>query len=138
MPNDEDWLRDPLREISTGSYKKLKNLPKEQQDRWESFHFSTRLKLEGADYFCRQVLGTASMPDTQGMPILAYKQLKWFLDAFFFELMAAYEMLLQELNALYECGVDINDPRLFNKLKETAEKVPFVRYKKGILKNLNK
>lgn len=103
MLDNEDWLGDPLAEISIGSYKfrKLKNLPKEQQDQWDSFHYATRLKLEGADYFCRQVLGAASMPDAQGMPSLAYKQLKWFLDAFFFELMSAYDVLLQELNIVY-------------------------------------
>ncbi len=99
----EDWLKDPLTEIGTGSYKsrKLKNLPKEQQDLWESFHFSTRLKLEGADYFCRQVLGMASRPDNLGFPLLAYRALNWYLDAFFFELTSAYDTLLQELNITY-------------------------------------
>ncbi|GAH63495.1 unnamed protein product, partial [marine sediment metagenome] len=84
MPNGEDWLRDPLRKIENGSYKrrKLKNLQDDKQnDLWWNFHFATRLKLDGADYFCRQLLGAASRPDELGLPLLAHRQLKWYLDA---------------------------------------------------------
>ena len=57
MPNDADWLQDPLMEIDRGTYKfhKLKSPDDEKQnDLWWSFHFATRLKLNGADHFCRQ------------------------------------------------------------------------------------
>jgi len=103
MPNGEDWLQDPLRIIEGGSYKsrKLKSHNEQQSSRWQSFHFATRLKLDGADHFCRQVLGAVSMPDNLGLPLLAHRQLKWYLDAFFFELMSAYDTLLQELNIVY-------------------------------------
>ena len=77
--------------------------------------FSTRLKLEGADYFCRQVLGAASMPYDLGLPLLAYNQLKWYLDAFFFELMSACDTLLQELNIVYayDLGLKPEDIRWY-------------------------
>ncbi|GAJ21203.1 unnamed protein product, partial [marine sediment metagenome] len=82
--------------------RKLKSPEDEKQnDSWWSFHFATRLKLDGADYFCRQVLGAASMPDYLGLPLLAHRQLTWHLDAFFFELMSACDTLLQELNIVY-------------------------------------
>ena len=120
MSDGEDWLQDPLREKGKGlyHYRNLKNLPKEQQAQWNSFHFSTRLKLEGADYFCRQVLGAASMPDDQGVHLLAYKQLEWYLDAFFFELMAACDTLLQELNTVYAYDLQLKPEAVrWNKIK---------------------
>ncbi len=109
MPYDEDWLQDPLREKVKGHYqrRKLKNADERQNSRWWSFHFSTRLKLDAADYFCRQLLGAASMPDDVGLPLLAHRQLKWNLDAFFFELMSAYDILLQELNIVYGLGLEL-------------------------------
>ena len=103
MPSNEDWLQDPLMEIGKGSYqyRKPKRLNEEDNNLWHGFHFSTRLKLDGADYFCRQVLGAASRPTELGLPLLAHRQLKWYLDAFFFELMSAYDTLLQELGVVY-------------------------------------
>lgn len=78
MPSNEDWLQDPLMEIGKGSYqyRKPKSPNGEEIKLWQGFHFSTRLKLDGADYFCRQVLGAASRPTELGLPLLAYKQLK--------------------------------------------------------------
>jgi len=103
MPNGEDWLQDPLMEIGKGSYqyRKPKSLDERQYELWRMFHFTTRLKLDAADHFCRQVLGAASMPEDLGLPLLAHRELKWYLDAFFFESMSAYEVLLQELNIVY-------------------------------------
>ena len=110
MPSNEDWLQDPLMEIGKGSYqyRKPKSLNDEQNDLWQGFHFSTRLKLDASDYFCRQVLGIASRPTELGLPLLAHRQLKWYLDAFFFELMSAYDTLLQEINVVYNLGIDID------------------------------
>lgn len=110
MPSNEDWLQDPLMEIGKGSYqyRKPKSLNDEQNDLWQGFHFSTRLKLDASDYFCRQVLGIASRPIELGLPLLAHRQLKWYLDAFFFELMSAYDTLLQEINVVYNLGIDID------------------------------
>ncbi len=103
MAIGEDWLQDPLRKIENGTYKtrKLKAHKDNQNDLWFSFHFATRLKLDGADFFCRQVLGAASMPDDLGLPLLAHRQKEWYLEAFFFELMSAHNTLLQELNIVY-------------------------------------
>ncbi len=103
MVDNGDWQKDPLRVIvdSSPKFLKLKNSKDNQNDRWRSFHFATRLKLDGADYFCRQALGAASRPDDLGLPLLAHRLIRWYLDAFFFELMAAYDTLLQELNTVY-------------------------------------
>jgi hypothetical protein len=99
----EDWLQDPLRKIDNNTYKtRTLKAPKDrQQEKWFSFHFATRLKLEEAVFFCRQVLGAASMPEDLGLPLLAHRQIEWYLEAFFFELMSAYDTLLQELNIIY-------------------------------------
>lgn len=101
--DNEDWLKDPLLEINLGSYKyrKLKSSGDKQNTLWTSRHFAIRLKLDGADFFCRQVLGAVSMPDDQGAYLLTYRLLDWNLSAFFFELMSAYDTLLQELNIVY-------------------------------------
>ena len=109
MPNSEDWLQDPLMRIDRVSYKyhRLKSPADKQDELWQIFHFSTRLKLDGVAHFYRQVVGAASMPDDVGLPLLAYSQLKWYLDAFFFELTSAYETLLQELNIIYAYDLEL-------------------------------
>jgi len=91
----EDWLQDPLMEISKGSYqyRKLKNLDEKQYELWRIFHYATGLKLNGANFFCTKVIDTARTSEDI--------QLEWYLDAFFFELMSAYDTLLQELNIVY-------------------------------------
>ena len=140
----EDWLQDPLRKIESGSYKfrKLKSVEDKQNDLWQSFHFSTRLKLDAADYFCRQVFGAASRPDDLGLPLLAHRQLKWYLDAFFFELMSAYDTLLQELNIVYayDLGLkpkqvrwDTKEGKLKGKLGDRLPKklVEYMREERG-------
>jgi hypothetical protein len=114
----EDWLADPLMIINEGSFKYKEKEPiDDSYNLWKSFHFSTRIKLQGADYFLRQLLGTTSMPDNLGLKLLSYNFRQWYLDAFFFELLAAYECLFQELNAIYECGIKINDRHFLSKVK---------------------
>jgi len=121
MIGEEDWLEDPLSEKGR-NYRKLKN-PNKGQDLWKSFHFSTRLKLDAADYFCRQLLGAASMPDNLGLPLLAYRQLKWNLDAFFFELMSAYDILLQELNIVFAYDLELEPSQVeWRKIKKKVPK----------------
>lgn len=120
MIDGEDWLKDPLRKIENGSYKrrKLKSpIDDKQNDLWWSFHFATRLKLDGGEHFCRQVLGAASMPYNQGLPLLAHRQLEWYLGAFFFELVSAYDTLLQELNIVYNLGLKPEAVRWSDKKK---------------------
>ena len=104
-----DWLEDPLMFLKEGSlsYRQPKSLVADAYREWKSFHFSTRLKLEAADHFCRLALGAASMPYDLGLPLLAFRQTKWYLDAFFFELMSAYDTLLQEMNILYAINLDM-------------------------------
>jgi len=124
MLNSEDWLKDPIKS------RKLKSANDRQNDLWHSFHFATRLKLDAADHFCRQVLGAASMPDDLGLPLLAHRQLIWYLDAFFFELMSAYETLLQELNIVYAYDLGLkpekvrwNDKNLNNFMKKLPNNI---------------
>ena len=128
MSSSEDWLQDPIMRIGRGSYKyhKLKRSTDEQNDTWQGFHFSTRLKLDASDYFCRQVLGAASRPSDLGLPLLAYRQLKWYLDAFFFELMSAYDTLLQEVNVVYNLGLDI-DKVSWRTMKDKLDKSKLTR-----------
>jgi len=147
MPEVEDWLQDPLREKVKGHYqrRKLKNADERQNSRWWSFHFATRLKLDGADFFCRQAVGAASMPNDLGLPLLAHRQTEWYLEAFFFELMSAYDTLLQELNIVYVYDLELkpedvrwrdekktkfmkNLPeKVFNSIKEGRKKDWFYR-----------
>ena len=105
---DEDWLRDPLIKWNNETHKPqhLKNADENRQLRWWGFHSATRIKLEGTDYFCRKILGAASSTYDYGLPSLAHRELCWYLDAFFFELMSSYDVLLQELNIIY--AYDLN------------------------------
>jgi len=92
----EDWLQDPLME--NRDYRKLKSHNTEQYEKWRIFHYATIVKLGGANFFCTKVIDTARTPDDL--------QLRWYLDAFFFELKAAYDTLLQELNGDYILDTD--------------------------------
>ncbi len=119
--DNEDWLEDPLMEIGEGSYKprQLKSPKDEEQYReWRLFHYSTRLKLNGANFFCTKVIDTESTPEDE---------LRWYLDAFLFELMAAYDTLLQELNIVYAYDLQLKPEavRWNNKSKNKfMEKLP--------------
>lgn len=128
MSEVEDWLQDPLMEIGKGryDYHKLNSLDDKQNRLWQGFHFSTRLKLDAADHFCRQVLGAASMPDDLGLPLLAHRQLEWYLDALFFELMSAYETLLQELNIVYAYDLGLK-PKQVRWAKQDAKESKFLK-----------
>lgn len=107
----DDWLEDPLAVRKKGSlkYKQPKSLQENTRQNWKTFHFSTRLKLEAADHFCRLAIGAASVPYDFGLPTLAYSQIKWYLDAFFFELISAYDTLLQEINVVYAVNLNIEN-----------------------------
>jgi len=101
MSIQEDWLGDPLKK-SGQEYGYLNLLPDAARNGlWEHYHVAARIKLEGAAYFCRHILGLASMPLEVGAWNTSFRMLEWYLDAFFFELMSAYEAVLQELNTLY-------------------------------------
>ena len=103
----DDWLQDPLIKEGSFEHKQPAGLNEQIYKKWRTFHFATRLKLDGADYFCRILLGAASRPIDLGLPLLAHRLTKWHLDALFFELMSAYDTLLQELNVLYEVNLNI-------------------------------
>ena len=64
-----------------------------------------------------------SMPYEQGLPLLAHRLLKWNLDAFFFELTSAADILLQELNIIYAFDDslepdDVRWPKIKTKIPE--------------------
>ena len=129
MTEIEDWLRDPLKNLENNLLiTRTLKVPKDgQQDRWFSFHFATRLKLDGAVFFCKQVLGAASMPEDIGLPLLAHRQIEWYFEAFFFELMSSYDTLLQELNIIYAYDLNLK-PRQVRwndgKSNKFMEKIP--------------
>lgn len=128
----EDWLSDPLMvfDSSKGSFTYRKpNIADTEVDKWQSFHFTTRLKLEGAVHFLRQLFGSVSLPEDKGLYLLAHRQMLWYADAFFFELCSAYDTLLQELNIIYSVGLGMGqvkwsaiEPKLPGKLVEIMEK----------------
>ena len=112
MAGDEDWLQDPLRRVDKGSYKlrKLKNPNDKQDELWQIFHYATGLKLNGANFFCTKVIDTARTSEDI--------QLEWYLDAFFFELMAVCDTLLQEVNTVYAYDLDLKPEDVrWNKIK---------------------
>ncbi len=112
MPNAEDWLQDPLRITDSGSYRlrELKNHSDKQNELWQIFHYATGLKLNGANFFCTKVIDTARTSEDL--------QLEWYLDAFFFELMAACNTLLQEVNTVYAYDLQLKPEAVrWNKIK---------------------
>ncbi len=120
-----DWLKDHLVYFAEGerSYKRPKGLDDDQYWLWQRFHFATRLNLEAGAYFCRQVLGAAKVPDELGFPGLAWRQLKWYLDAFFFELVSAHDTLLQELNLVYGPRLAIDKVRWWKIKRKQPKKL---------------
>ncbi len=117
MVEIEDWLQDPL-EIGKDPYKprKPKSLNDEQSGDWYLFHYSTRLKLNGANFFCTKVIDAART---------SKDEFGWYLDAFSCELMAACDILLQELNIVYNLGLKTEKISWNNKNKNKfREKLP--------------
>jgi len=107
VSNDKDWLQDPLME--NNNYRKLKSHNTEQYKDWRLFHYTTRLKLNGANFFCTKVIDIARTSEDE---------LEWYLDAFFFELMAACDTLLQELNTVYAYDLQLKlEAVRWNKIK---------------------
>ena len=97
-----DWLYDPLTIINKSYlYSKARNLDSQLNERWAKFHWATRVKLEALDYFCRQIIGAASMPIDVGLYKMSLRLIVWNLDAFFFEMVAAHDRIMQELNIIY-------------------------------------
>jgi hypothetical protein len=97
-----DWLYDPLTIINKSYlYSKAGGLDNELNAKWAQFHWATRVKLEGLDYFCRQITGAASMPIDVGLYKMSLRLIVWNLDAFFFEMVAAHDRVIQELNIVY-------------------------------------
>lgn len=134
----KDWLNDPLMEFdnNTGEPTYLNTKNDVEADKWQLFHFATRLKLEGAVHFCRLLLGVAKLPEDMGLYLLAHRQKKWYAGAFFFELCAVYDTLLQELNIIYCCGINDlkgvkwTNIKRENKLPKSLEKLIEREWKK--------
>jgi len=102
----KDWLDDPLMVYDKEKGHQLYLKPKVKNELtaiWQSFHFATRLKLEGSVYFCSQLLGPGRLPDELGLPLLNHRLGMWYSHAFFHELCSAYDTLLQEITAIFNC-----------------------------------
>jgi hypothetical protein len=100
----EDWLADPLMKYIKAD-RRQQIATSFNVERWWSFHLATRLKLDGAVYFCTQVLGAAKLPIEVGLPTLIDRQRAWFGDSFLLHLHSACETLLQEINVVYGFGL---------------------------------
>ena len=97
-----DWLYDPLTDIKKSYvYATMINLDSELNSKWAKYHWATRVKLEALDYFCRQIIGATCMPIEMGLYKMQMRLVIWNLDAFFYEMVASHERLMQELNILY-------------------------------------
>ncbi len=130
----DDWLSDPLTipDATKPGWtirQPSRTFPKPSWELWWSFHYATRLKLEGAVYFCGQLLGASSLPDGLGLPLLTHRLGVWHSNAFFFHLCSAYETVLQEANVIYECGLGVGEvewraikPKLPTDLRELMER----------------
>ena len=104
----EDWLDDPLMVYDQEKGHRIYLKPilgDDIAEIWQSFHFATRLKLEGSVYFCSQLLGPGRLSDDLGLPLLNHRLGMWYSDAFFHELCSAHDTLLQEINTVYNCGL---------------------------------
>jgi hypothetical protein len=101
-----DWLEDLLKKDADGKLenKKIIGGIDQRQRQWESFHYATRLKIEGAIFYCRNILGLVEIPDELGTPSLAYHLTEWYTEAFFHQLMSMFDTLLQEINIVYQLG----------------------------------
>lgn len=125
----EDWLEDPFIEMSKGSNKTRQlKYPKgeDQYGNWQLFHYSTNLKLNGAKFFCKNVIDATQMSKNE--------QLEWYLDAFFFELMAACNTLLQELNTVYAYDLKLEPESVrWDKIKDKLPKelVKYIKREQG-------
>lgn len=123
---ETDWLADPLMSIDRQFVFRVPAKNSVSDGHWEDYHFCTRLKLEAADYFCRQLLGMAQIPLTLGLPLMAHRQFKWLLDVFFFELVSAHDMALQEVNAVYGMGLkpeEVNWDNVKSKKKHAPDEL---------------
>jgi len=86
------------------------------------------------------------MPVDLGLPLLAHRRRWWYLDAFFFELLSAYDTLLQELNAVYANSLSLEpkqvrwfriEGKLPKELSETMRKASEENWFKTILNYRN-
>ncbi|MBI4307937.1 MAG: hypothetical protein HY684_03945 [Chloroflexi bacterium] len=104
---------DPLVRLRTGQpplVAQLKAATDMEQANWSVFHSSIRLKLQAASHFLELAEETLSvhLKITEPSGELAARQkLRWYLEAYLFECMGAYDCLLQELNVVYKCGLKI-------------------------------
>lgn len=93
------WEQDPLRARLEDVAPKPRN--------WHTFHWSTRLKLEGATYHWTIIRQVVSRPpgDEEEDNVL-WRLLHWHIESFFFQLAGSVDMLLQEINAVYNLELD--------------------------------
>lgn len=106
-------IEDPLysASVKTAQFKRFAHLDDREQNNWEVFHWSARSKLEAAVYFYSQVQGWASPSPAWRWRYEPTAFLDWYLDAFFYELVSVFDVLLQEINVVYRCGLNTDEVR---------------------------
>jgi hypothetical protein len=120
----EDWLADPLLDTKI-KYSYDKEIEKKFGEEFrdlKGFHYSVRLNLDGADFFCRSVIGIFSIPDNFGLYLLADRMKKWYLQAFFNSLISALDTLLQEINVCYNINLPVKEVN-YNIFKNNKDKL---------------
>jgi len=98
--------RDPLYVLHVEwPFKKLPWLEEQEQNNWEVFHRTARSKIEAAAHFWALIIGMTKLQHVDLSMFNADTALNWYLDVFFYELVSTFDVLLQEMNVVYECGL---------------------------------
>lgn len=106
-----DFVKDALyvRGRREAQFKKFNSLEQWEQNNWEVFHWSTRSKLEASIWFYSQLVGLAGVRHVWFTTVRFDSVLNWHVDAFFNELVSAFETLLQEINVVHRCGLKVDE-----------------------------
>ncbi|GEM_PF-3791574 len=104
-----DWSDDPLHQ-TLGQLRDIQSkVDKETSTalhNWSVFHWSTRFKLEAAEYHAKVIRHINRTPVNDEEDTVHYRLRHWQFDEFFFQLIGAFDTLLQEINALYKLGLN--------------------------------
>lgn len=104
-----DWTDDPLHQTlaeRSATQSKVDEATSLALHNWVVFHWSTRFKLESADYHAKVLRHIHRVPLNEEEVTVHDRLRHWQFDEFFFQLAGAFETLLQEINALYKMGLD--------------------------------
>lgn len=120
-----DWSDDPLHQ-TLGQLRDIQSKVDEGTSlalhNWAVFHWSTRFKLESADYHAKVLrhIHRASLNDEEDA--VHYRLRHWQFGELFFQLSGAFDTLLQEINVLNMMGLDSENVDWETLSKKTKER----------------